>query len=87
MSYVNRFIAERRVVTEAGAVFPEPGRILSSRSASGVAGAEQVTLTLVALLGHQELRLGLGLDALGDDAQTEGAGPARSRARHTARAS
>ena len=44
-----------------------------------------MALAFVALLGDQELRLRLGLDALGDDAQAEGEAERDGRAAHGAR--
>ncbi len=46
-----------------------------------------MALAFVALFGDEELCLRLGLDAFGDDAQTECQWPSAIAARHTARAS
>ena len=48
-------------------------------------GGEQVALSFMALLADQELRLGFGLDALGDDVQTESAPQRDGRAAYRAR--
>ncbi len=85
MSTIRRYVNWLRAAWQKPARLFPAGRICLEQIGERRGRGEQVALSFVALLGDQELGLGLGLDALGDDAQTEGVAQRDGRAAHRAR--